>query len=141
MNKRIKKKQRRLKNKKLCEHYPFLTLRHYNDKPFTEYDFTELDMMEDGWRKAFGTQMLEEIRTAALKTNSLDTIRVIQIKEKFGGLRFYMDAPREIQDIINKYEKLSYSYCMFCGAHAHERNDGYWIYTLCDKCMERLNRR
>ena len=59
-----------------------------------------------------------------------------QVKEKFGGLRFYMTCGTdEIFDLIEKAETLSYKTCEECGKPAEER-DGSWIYTLCNNCHE-----
>jgi len=62
---------------------------------------------------------------------------ISQIKEKFGGLRFYVDgAPREVFDIIDKYEALSEKTCESCGGPGKQTDDG-WIVTLCEKCDEK----
>lgn len=56
-----------------------------------------------------------------------------QIKEKFGGLRFYIGAGSdEIHDIISKYEKLSYKTCEACGNPGKSTSSG-WIKTLCEE--------
>lgn len=58
---------------------------------------------------------------------------VCQVKEKFAGLRFYINgASDEIHDIIEKYENISYHICEECGEDGKVR-DGGWIRTLCDK--------
>ncbi len=60
--------------------------------------------------------------------------RICQVKEKFGGLRFY---PDELNDegyqLILKSEKLSYLVCEICGEVGELRNDIGWYRTLCDK--------
>lgn len=59
--------------------------------------------------------------------------RINQAKEKFGGLRFYIeDAPAGAHEIIVKYEKLSYTICEKCGKEGVARKGG-WIKTLCDE--------
>lgn len=143
MNKRIKKKQRQLKNKKLCKCYPFLTIRDWNDKPLG-YEFTYLDDMPSGWRRAFGKQMCEDIRRVLIKANYLYDYRVVQVKEKFGGLRWYDNgAPssiyRELQDVIDKYEELSYHTCICCGRPATKISQG-WISPFCDRCAGKFNK-
>lgn len=144
MNKRIKKKQRQLKNKKLCKRYPFIALRNWRtDEPF--YDFTYLDDMPTGWRKAFGKDMCEEIRRVLVKANYLNKYRVVQVKEKFGQLRWYDDgAPssiyRELQDIIYKYEEISERTCIRCGRPATKISLG-WISPWCDECAEKFSDR
>ena len=62
--------------------------------------------------------------------------KAFQVKEKFGGLRFYMTCgSREIFDLIEEAEILSYKTCEECGKPGEER-DGGWIHTLCDDCHE-----
>ena len=57
---------------------------------------------------------------------------MIQSKEKFGGLNFYIKEPTtEMSAIILAYEQMSYSVCEDCGEEGSRRNDG-WIKTLCD---------
>ncbi len=79
-------------NKALVEKYPFLLPRNrFSDEVIDDYDwlYTEMDSMPDGWRKAFGDQMLEEIKNELVKFNFLDKYRILQIKEKYGTLRWY----------------------------------------------------
>ena len=57
-------------------------------------------------------------------------------KEKFGGLNFYIkEATTEMQDVILKYERLSYKTCEKCGEEGGVRK-GSWIKTLCDTHAE-----
>ena len=59
--------------------------------------------------------------------------RLIQCKEKFGGLRFYIETyPEGSSEIISKYEKLSYETCETCGDKGTNRKIKGWLYTLCD---------
>ena len=145
MNKRIKKKQIKMKYKKLCKRYPFLIIRNWKtDKPI-EYPYTYLDDMLYGWKRAFGKQMCEEIRQVLIKGGYLYDYRVVQVKEKFGGLRWYDEgAPssiyRELQDVIDKYEELSYCTCRCCGRPATKISLG-WISPFCDRCAGKLNER
>lgn len=144
MNKRIKKKQRQLKNKKLCKRYPFIALRNWRtDEPF--YDFTYLDDMPTGWRKAFGKDMCEEIRRVLVKANYLNKYRVLQVKEKYGSLRWYdgcvpLSISRELQDVIDKYEEMSVRTCIRCGRPATKISLG-WISPWCDECAEKFSDR
>ena len=55
-----------------------------------------------------------------------------QIKEKFGGLRFYTRKHDDrVQDMITVAEYLSEMTCEVCGAPG-ERRGGGWVKTLCD---------
>lgn len=68
------------------------------------------ELIEDGWDK-----------------------QLCDVKEKFGGLRFYTNGGGDNHyDIIEKYEKLSYTICEECGEPGEPGNTG-WIKTLCDK--------
>ena len=129
-------------NKQLCEQYPFLLPRNrWTDeipKDF-DYSYTELDAMPDGWRKAFGLQMCEELKQELIRINKMDEFRIAQIKEKFGELRFYTNwVTDEIEAIINKYTKLSRKTCINCGKPATVITTG-WISPFCNDCVKDIN--
>ena len=76
--------------------------------------------------------------------------KVAQIKEKFGGLRFYIEpvgVPREIrtkiQRLIDFTEGLSFVTCEVCGSRG-EPGPGSsphgWIKTLCPEHVEERSR-
>ena len=55
-----------------------------------------------------------------------------QIKEKFGGLRFYYSGGDDaIDGMVSMAESWAAHSCETCGAPG-ERRDGSWIKTLCD---------
>lgn len=59
--------------------------------------------------------------------------RITQVKEKFGGLRFYIETySEEYQKVISKYESLSYKTCEKCGNDGTNRKINNWLCTLCD---------
>lgn len=59
--------------------------------------------------------------------------QLCQVKEKFGGLRFYINsASDECHDLISEYENLSYETCEVCGKPGVLRSGG-WLKTLCDE--------
>lgn len=67
--------------------------------------------------------------------------RINQIKEKFGGLRFYCNDSWPIEQI--HIEDRSFAICEECGAPGKPRPGG-WTKTLCDACNApevRLRRR
>lgn len=69
---------------------------------------------------------------AALAKAIEDLPVIRQIKEKFGGLRFYVSCSNdEIHNYIAFAEQMSYRTCEVCGAPG-ERRSGNWIKTLCD---------
>ena len=131
------------RNKKLVEEYPFLQLRDpwtgdvYDDE---DYSFTMLDDMPEGWRNAFGIKMCDEIKEELIRCKYLDEYRVVQVKEKFGALRWYdygvPDGCR-VPDIINTYEKISAYTCIRCGKPATKISNG-WICPWCDDCAKEV---
>ena len=110
------------KNRELCERYPFLipwnrwsgTLitdagdgGFYPGDPETkvqyDWEFTELDSMPTGWRKAFGEQMCEEIRQALIEDGDLDRWRIVQLKEKYGATVCAVSmGPPQAEDVLKK---------------------------------------
>lgn len=104
-----------------------------------------------------------------LKLCEVYGIRVMQVKEKFGGLRFYTGGyvdparameeipPPDLCDIIDAAEEASYHTCEECGTSGVERWDDErkpvykvktgrsrtsgWIRSLCDTCREALDQR
>lgn len=67
-----------------------------------------------------------------------DGFRAIQVKEKYGSLRFYSyGATREMQDLIDKYENKSHHICEECGSKGSIARIGGWDSTLCEKCKNR----
>ena len=201
-------------NKELINKYPWLLPRNrWTGEVVTgySYDYTELDSMPNGWRVAFGDQMIEEIHQQLVKFDFVDKFRIAQIKEKWGGLRFYYEATpvgklsedytsftrkgnetlkvdwdvenyclREdysehyisyfdrdkagmtseeideynkdaihhyrlykilekctIQDIIEKYENLSFNICIGCGKPAEWVSKG-WVSPFCTGCANKM---
>ena len=60
-------------------------------------------------------------------------VQITQIKQKFGGLRFYVAyADDSLEAAIMDAENLSYSICEVCGNPGRLR-DGSWLFTLCDE--------
>ena len=96
----------------------------------------------DGW-----IPLIEEAKTIIAKYNQklkeedLDTepLEFIQIKEKWGGLRIYLNyyVP-EIADQIHELESKSLNICEHCGTNKNVKRDWThgWIMTLCGKCRE-----
>lgn len=96
-------------NKALISKYPWLTPRNRwaDDIPRDyDYSYTELDNMPDGWRSAFGDQMVEEIHQQLVKYDFVDRYRIIQIKEKYGSLRWY-DSGTPIGKLSEDYREIS----------------------------------
>jgi hypothetical protein len=73
--------------------------------------------------------------------NAVPQVTVAQIKEKFGGLRFYYDGgDDEISGMVRMAEAWADVACEECGAIGTRRNGG-WIRTLCNKHEEAYQER
>lgn len=131
-------------NKKLIERYPFLRPRNrWTDEADEDYDYTwtELDDFPEGWRKAFGEEMLEDLREDLIRVNYLDEFRIMEIKEKYGTLRFYIGgvpAGSHANDIIDKYEHISSHTCICCGKVDVPVLDDGWVSPYCKKCYRNM---
>lgn len=136
-------KLRKEYNKNLLEKYPWLTpYNEWTGKPHENYnyEYTWADDIPRGWRLAFGDQMIKELDQLLKKYNLENEYRIVQIKEKFGGLRWYDDGFseegwEEYKAWLNKYEDLSFKTCMTCGKPAIGFTKG-WITPLCKDCMK-----
>ena len=87
---------------------------------------------------------INDTRERLLKDNPYDQkipepvkqVEVHQIKEKFGGLRFYYDGgDNYVQGLVNMAEAWASHTCESCGTLGKTRGGG-WIRTLCDKHEE-----
>lgn len=104
--------------------------------------YTEYDAMEPGWKKAFGKQMLDEIKAELIRVNYLHQYRIIDIKEKYGSLRWDSGGIPEnstLFKITNKYEQMSYDYCLHCGKPTKWVTRG-WITYICDDCAHTIRK-
>ena len=126
------------KNRKLVKKYPFL-LPRYNgmDKPKNyHYQWTSLDAMNAGWRKAFGKMMLDDIMEAC-ERDEIDpnSIYVINCKEKWGQLRFELsNMGHNLQYVLDAYEQVSANVCWKCGKIDVPITDFGWIIPECQNC-------
>ncbi len=85
-----------------------------------------------------GWQPLIENLHAEL-TSRLGMYEVHQIKEKFGGLRYYTDVRYDSPEgkLIEQAEAASYGICEQCGTTEDVSTGGQrYVLTLCPKCRE-----
>lgn len=67
--------------------------------------------------------------------------QILQMKEKFGTLRFYYAGGNDrIRGLVDMTENLSGSVCEICGTLGTlcKRKNGTWIKTLCEDCATRM---
>lgn len=117
--------------------------------------------IDDGWYSLLNS-LCEEIMQAYKRHACPPDIVVDQVKEKFGGLRFYYhfyDRPvqihafdglgnfssrrypvgneirKEIANIVRKWENESLKIFEKCGTQGVLRTELQWICVLCDDCL------
>ena len=85
----------------------------------------------DGWYA-----LLERLLLDAKAHEMPEDFQVVQVKSKFGGLRFYTDnAPEHFQARVSEAEAESFRTCEVCGEPGKTGARG-WIQTLCDAHAE-----
>lgn len=130
-----------MNNKELIEKYPWLQIRNVWTRELVEpenYEFTWLDDLPDGWRKAFGLKMAKELDKILRKANYQNQYQITQIKEKYGVLCWYDNgvpagASKEYDKWLAKYEELSKHTCLVCGKPGEIDYTQYWLIPLCDR--------
>jgi hypothetical protein len=81
--------------------------------------------------KTVTQEALDEAKTK-LDEETLKVPVAVQVKEKFGGLRFYVQAATDKHySYISFAESMSYRTCEECGSPGKTYTDG-WHTTLCD---------
>jgi len=91
----------------------------------------------DGWRDVV-RDLTQEIADIVGGPDRAPALRVTQVKEKFGGLRFYLLALpvahcTAIDAAIERAEERSSRTCETCGAGGKLRESaGGWWHTACD---------
>lgn len=100
----------------------------YSNKPkITSSDFFDVQV---GWYPLI-KNLIDELITLGWDK------QVTQVKEKFGGLRFYINGGSdEIYNKITEAEKLSHETCELCGKKGELRTKIRWFTTLCDEHYE-----
>jgi len=70
------------------------------------------------------------------------SIRVTQIKEKFGCLCFYFDGgDDEIDGMVSLAEHQSFMTCEYCGTTKNVGHTKVWISTICKTCHSQIDNR
>lgn len=92
----------------------------------------------DGWYQLLWdlSEKLEKLIEAGEEDPDIGRPYAVQVKEKFGGLRFYLShETAEMAEAIRVAERLSEKTCEWCGAPGTIRPGG-WLLTLCDSCQQ-----
>jgi hypothetical protein len=73
-----------------------------------------------------------------IDNNNYPQIEAVQVKEKYGTLRFYCNGGNDSQEgTISFAEYLSGFICERCGSTDNVNQTEGWIVTLCEKCMKK----
>jgi hypothetical protein len=90
----------------------------------------------EGWwpiLEALCGQIQHHINWKNKQSEVVPQVTVAQIKEKFGGLRFYYTGGDEqIRGMVSMAESWAAHSCETCGSPGKSREGG-WIKTLCDE--------
>jgi hypothetical protein len=92
-----------------------------NEFNWKEYDWSQA--VGPGWKHL--VDPLQEYAKA-------HDLRIKQVKEKFGGLRFYSEWDDQFVKLINEAEDVSVFTCDVCGKPGKIRGGG-WLMTRCDE--------
>lgn len=102
----------------------------------------------DGWFDLL-KELLIEIKAICVDNPGI-TVRVVQVKEKFGSLRFYYDfiledgigfegnanVDLEVDAAIEKAEQRSKEECEKCGKPSTITSNGCWLSNRCNQCCQ-----
>lgn len=148
---------------KLCADFPRLYRGHGNSRSAMQFGFE----YGDGWFDLvyrLSAEIEAEAKKLGLDPDSDAWPCALQVKEKFGTLKFYCDtgaktpaeglAPEQAGNILSfrpwpslktigalivNAERQSATICEDCGRAGKLRRDGWWR-TLCDECdIKRMN--
>jgi len=92
----------------------------------------------DGWFEII-KELSEKIEGRNQHAAAAQPTIAVQVKEKFGALRFYeAGGNEEIYGWIEEAERKSSETCELCGKKGKLRGT-VWFKTLCDECSEKEN--
>lgn len=96
-----------------------------------------INCVGEGWHPLV-LALIESIEEYLLRNPEYaEKFEVHQVKEKFGGLRFYcFPADDYVWGLVRMAERASLMLCEDCGAPGKiERPMRFWIKTLCKECL------
>jgi hypothetical protein len=119
--------------------------RHINSKK----DFPEMEIKSKFWRRILKNRYRCRYKKVWKFLNWLDSkvkkeivpapkIDITQVKEKFGGLRFYYNGGNSyIDGMVSLAENQSYKTCELCGSTKDIGSTSKWLITICKECYEK----
>lgn len=121
-------------DKQLCEKYPkiFANRRGLPTETLMCFGFEH----GDGWYQILDSlcgQIQNHLDWINRKEEIVKQVVAVQVKEKFGGLRFYYEGGDDtIRGMVRMAESWAAVTCEQCGNPGQMRTGG-WIRTLCDE--------
>jgi hypothetical protein len=93
----------------------------------------------DGWVNILWRLCVDlEPMVTELQAGTGDRFEVVQVKENFGTLRFYVSHHSDaIDERIVEAQKESSRTCEICGQPGKQREADIWVETVCDKHAQR----
>ena len=92
------------------------------------------------WQNKTRAKLLEDNQYDHKIPDEVAQVAVRQIKEKFGGLRFYYDGGDDtIDGMVRMAEAWANKSCETCGAPATKQTTG-WIKNVCDKHFNEIEK-
>ena len=129
--------KRKIEEEKILKKYPKIF--RQKDLPMTQTCMCWGLDIGLGWMPLIDC-LCGEIQSHIDRDKKIPQVEALQVKEKFGGLRFYVSGGDEYtESIIDFAEELSYSICENCGTTEGVTQTEGWIVTLCKKCMGEEN--
>lgn len=126
------------RDKELCEKYPKIFIDR-NSKT-SNYPISYGITCGDGWFNILDVAcalIQQRCDLVHEKEDKNIQVRALQIKEKFGSLRFYtVGGDDYIHGIIATVESLSSKICEDCGDLGELHSEGWWV-TQCEKCRKK----
>jgi len=127
-------------DRKLCEKYPKIFADRY--KPMNETAMCWGFECGDGWYKILDSlcrqiqhhvDWRQEQKDKYGRGDGCSQVVADQVKEKFGGLRFYYHGGDDVVDgMVRMAESWAANTCETCGESGRLRGQG-WLYTACDR--------
>jgi len=90
----------------------------------------------DGWYVLLN-ELLSLIKNHLANKKPISLFQISQVKEKFGGLRFYYDEGDDyIDGLVRFAESMSYMICETCGSNHSIGMTSGWLKVRCKSCAE-----
>lgn len=106
------------------------------NKMIDSYNKRQMDYMRNGIPRRDGLRMVGDgwsPLVLEVYENLSENTHIVQIKEKWGGLRIYIDHGTDADwDLLEDVERRSFEICEVCGKTGKTRTDLPWHLTLCE---------